>query len=136
VIKDIKLLEFSTPNDFVDLCDMVESHTKKDSSWAERLAKVTNTMTGQVQQFLEHPINARVVLQQLSTSLIKYRLYAVEIKEVYTLPMEKHRFLYAQTCEELFIIWSKYENVGPWLWKVAKIKERSIMYKLRRKHID
>jgi hypothetical protein len=92
VMKDIKLLEFSTPDDLVDLCDIVESHTKKDSSWAERLANVTDTAPGHVQQFLEYPINPRVVLQQLSASLVKYRMPTVEIREVYALPREKHIF--------------------------------------------
>jgi hypothetical protein len=73
VMKDIGLLEFGTPDDFVDLRDIVESHTKKDSSWAERLAKVTDTAPGQVRQFMEHPIKARAMLQQLSASLVKYR---------------------------------------------------------------
>jgi hypothetical protein len=48
-MKDIRLPEFGTPDDFVDLCDIVESHTKQDSLWAEELAKVTDTMPGQVQ---------------------------------------------------------------------------------------
>jgi hypothetical protein len=109
-MKDIKLPEFGTPDDFIDLRDIVESHAKQDSSWAERLAKVTDTTTGQVQQFLEHPISARAVLQQLSTSLVKYQVHAVEIREVYALPMEQHRFPYAQTYEELFISWSEYEK--------------------------
>jgi hypothetical protein len=40
-MKDIGLLEFDTPDDFTDLRNIVESHAKKDSSWDERLAKVT-----------------------------------------------------------------------------------------------
>jgi len=110
-MKDIGLPDFGTPNDFIDLCDIVESHTKKDSSWVEKLAKVTDTAPGHVQQFMEHPINAWVVIQQLSTSLVKYRVHVVEIREVYALPMEQHRFPYAQTWEELFIIWSEYEKI-------------------------
>jgi len=62
-MKDIGLPELGTPNDFVDLCDIVESHTKQDSSWAEELAKVTNTAPRQVQWFIEHLIRARTVLQ-------------------------------------------------------------------------
>jgi hypothetical protein len=55
-MKDIRLLEFVTPNDFVDLRDVVESHTKQDSLWAKELVKVTDTAPGQVDQFMEHPI--------------------------------------------------------------------------------
>jgi hypothetical protein len=48
VMKDIRLLEFGMPDDFVDLCNIVRSHTKKDSSWAKEMAKVTDTVPGQV----------------------------------------------------------------------------------------
>jgi hypothetical protein len=112
-MKDIRLPEFGMPDDFVDLRDIVESHTKKDSSWAERLAKVTDTVPGQVQQFMEHPIKARAMLQQLSASLVKYQVHVIEIREIYAAPMEQHRFPYANTCEELFISWSEYEKSHP-----------------------
>jgi hypothetical protein len=62
-MKDIKLLEFGTPDDFVDLKDIVELHAKQDSSWAERISKVTDIPPGQVQQFLKHPISVRAMLQ-------------------------------------------------------------------------
>jgi hypothetical protein len=109
-MKDIGLPKFITPDDFIDLHDIVESHAKQDSSWAERLAKVTDTTPGHVQQFMEHTMSARVVLQQLSTGMVKYQAHAVEIREFYALPMEQHIFPYAQTCEELFISWSEYEK--------------------------
>jgi hypothetical protein len=96
VMKDIGLPKFGTPNDFVELRDIFESHAKQDSSWAERLAKVTETMSGQVQPFMEHPINAWAILQQLSAILVKYQVHAVEIREVHVLLMEQHRFPYAQ----------------------------------------
>jgi hypothetical protein len=111
VMKDIGLPKFGTPDDFVDLRDIVESHTKQDSSWAERLAKVTDTAPGQVQQFLEHPIRARVVLQQLSASLVKYQGACGGDQRSLRTPMEQHRFPYAQTCEELFISWSSMRKV-------------------------
>jgi hypothetical protein len=93
-----------------DLCDIVESHTKQDSLWAEELAKVTNTTSGQVQRFIEHPIKAWVVLQQISANLVKYRVHVVEIREICTAPMEQHRVPYTHTFEELFINWSEYEK--------------------------
>jgi hypothetical protein len=62
-----------------DLHNIVESHTKQYFSWDEELSKVTNTMPGQVQRFMEHPIRAWAVLQQLSASLVKYRVHAVDI---------------------------------------------------------
>jgi hypothetical protein len=113
VMKDIRLPEFGTPDDFVDLRDIVKSHVEQDSSWAEEIAKVTDTMPGQVRQFMEHPIKSRAMLQQLSTSIVKYRVQAVEIREVYSAPMEQHRFPYANTCEDLFIKWSEYEKSHP-----------------------
>jgi hypothetical protein len=89
---------------FVDLRDIIKSHTEQDSSWAEEITKVIDTREpGQVRQFMEHPIKAQAMLQQLSASLVKYRAHAVEIREIYAAPMEQHRFPYANTCEELFI---------------------------------
>jgi hypothetical protein len=37
VIKEVRLPEFRTPDDFVDLCNIVKSHTEQDSSWAEEI---------------------------------------------------------------------------------------------------
>jgi hypothetical protein len=45
-MKDIKLLEFGTPDDIIGLQDIVESYAKKDSSWDERVTKVTDIVTG------------------------------------------------------------------------------------------
>ena len=45
-MKDIKLPEFGTPDDFVDLHDIVKNHAEQDSSWAEDIAKVTDTTLG------------------------------------------------------------------------------------------
>jgi hypothetical protein len=47
-MKDIRLLEFDTPDDFNDLRDIVKSHIEQDSAWTEELAKVKDTMPGQV----------------------------------------------------------------------------------------
>jgi hypothetical protein len=112
-MKDIGLPEFGDPDNFIDLCDIVGSHAKQDSLWAKELAKVTDTSPGQVQRFMEHPMKAQTVLQQLNTSLVKYRAHAVEIRGFYMAPMEQHRFPWAQTCEELFISWSEYEKIHP-----------------------
>jgi hypothetical protein len=43
---------------------------------------------GQVQQFMEHPIKARAMLQQLSARIVKYQAHAVEIREILSAPME------------------------------------------------
>jgi hypothetical protein len=68
---------------------------------------------GQVQEFMEHPIKSQAVLQWLSVKIIKYRAWAVEVKEILSTLMDQHRFMYANTCEELFIKWSKYEKSHP-----------------------
>jgi hypothetical protein len=47
-MKDINLPKFGTPDDFVDLHDIVKNHAEQDSSWAEDIAKVTDMVTGQV----------------------------------------------------------------------------------------
>jgi hypothetical protein len=88
-------------------------HAEKDSLWAEKCAKVTDAKPGQVQQFAEHPIRARAIMQQLNSSLVKYQVHAVDIRGVYVAPMEQHRFPWAQTCEDLFISWSEYERSHP-----------------------
>jgi len=68
---------------------------------------------GQVKKFVEHPIKALVVLQRLSVNLIMYREQIVEIKEVFSAPMDQHRFPYANTCEDIFFKWAEYERNHP-----------------------
>ena len=55
-MRDIGLPKFGTPDDFVNLRDIVKSHAEQDSSWAEEIMKVANMAPRQVQQFMEHPI--------------------------------------------------------------------------------
>jgi hypothetical protein len=55
-MRDTGLLEFDTPDDFVNLHNIVKSHAEQDSSWAEEIMKVANMAPRQVQQFMEHPI--------------------------------------------------------------------------------
>jgi hypothetical protein len=62
---------------------------------------------------MEHPIKARTVLHQLSAKVVKYQAQAVEIKEILSAPTDQHRFMYANTCEELFVKWSEYEKNHP-----------------------
>jgi hypothetical protein len=47
-MRDIGLPEFGTLDDFVDLRDIVKSHTEQDSSWGEEIEKVTDMVPGQV----------------------------------------------------------------------------------------
>jgi len=139
-MKAIRLLEFGTPDDFVDLCDIVKYHTKQDSLWVEDLAKVIETAPGQVQRFMEHPIRARTMLKQFNTSLVKYQAYVVKGRRIYASPMEQHKFPWAQTCEELFISWSKYEKSHPFegiswddCWKTVRREhhvESFVLFKL------
>jgi hypothetical protein len=105
-MKDIFLPKFGTPDDFVDLYDIVKTHAEQESSWIEEIAKVTDMMLGQVRQFMEHPIKDRDMLQQLSASIVKYQAHVIEIRDIHSTLMEHHRFPYANTCEDLFIKWS------------------------------
>jgi hypothetical protein len=41
-MKDIDLPEFGMPKDFVDLQNIVKSHTEQDSLWAKEITKVTD----------------------------------------------------------------------------------------------
>jgi hypothetical protein len=61
----------------------------------------------------EIPDQSSTMLQLLDSSLVKYRTHAVDIRGVYVAPMEQHRFPWAQTCEDLFISWSEYEESHP-----------------------
>jgi hypothetical protein len=67
---------------------------------------MANMVPVQVQQFMENPIKAQTMLQQLSARIVKYRAQAMEIKEILSAPMDQHRFSYANTCEDIFIKWS------------------------------
>jgi hypothetical protein len=95
------------------LHDIVKLHVEQDSSWTAEIEKVANMVPGQVQQFMEHLIKARTMLQQLSARIIKYREWEVEIREVLSAPMEQHKFSYANTCDNLFVKWSEYEKIHP-----------------------
>jgi hypothetical protein len=48
-MRDIGLPEFGTPEDFVDLHDIVKLHAEQDSSWTAEIEKVANMVPGQVQ---------------------------------------------------------------------------------------
>ena len=65
---------------------------------------------------MEHPIKAQAMLWQLSPILVKYQAHAVEIRNIYAALMEKHRFPYANTFEELFIQLAEYEKSHPFKW--------------------
>jgi hypothetical protein len=102
-MKDIDLPEFGSLEDFVDLHDIVKKHAVQDLAWTIEIEKVASMASGQVQQFMERPIKDQVVLHWLSIKIVKYRAHAVEVKDILSAPMEQHRFLYANTWEELFI---------------------------------
>jgi hypothetical protein len=112
-MRDIDLLEFGTPADFVDLRDIVKSHAEQDSSWDAEIEKVADMVLEKVQQFMENPIKARAMLQQLSARIVKYQAQALDIRGILSAPMEQHRFSYSNTCEDLFVKWSEYEKSHP-----------------------
>jgi hypothetical protein len=112
-MKYVGLLEFNTHDNLIDLSDMVKLHAEQDALWTEEFEKIADARPGQVQQFTEHPIKSRTMLQQLNSSLVKYRVNEVDIRGIYVAPMEKHRFPWAQNCEELFVSWTEYEKSHP-----------------------
>ena len=87
-MKGIGLLEFGSPEDFVDLHDTVKRLAEQDSSWTKKIAQVASMAPGQIQQFMEHSIKARAVLQHLSAKIVKYGEHAVELKEILPAPMD------------------------------------------------
>jgi hypothetical protein len=68
-MKGIGLPEFGSPEDFVDLHDIVKRHAEQDSAWTLEIAQVESMAPGQIQQFMEHPIKAHAVLQRLSAKI-------------------------------------------------------------------
>jgi hypothetical protein len=63
VIKDAGLPEFGTPNNFIDLSDVVKLHVEQDALWTEEFAKIADARLGQVRQFAKHLITTRTMLQ-------------------------------------------------------------------------
>jgi hypothetical protein len=112
-MKDIGLPEFGSPEDFVDLHDIVKRHAEQDSAWEAEITQVASMTPGQVRKFMEHSIKAHTTLQRLSAKVIKYREREIEMKETLSSLMDQHRFPYANTCEDLFIKWSEYEKNHP-----------------------
>jgi hypothetical protein len=47
-MKDIDLPEFGSPEDFVDLHDIVKQHAEQDLAWTIEIAKVVSMSPGQV----------------------------------------------------------------------------------------
>jgi hypothetical protein len=113
IMKDVELPEFSTPDNFIDLNNVVKMHAEEDALWTEEFTKIADAKPGQVRKFTEHLIRAQTMLQQLKFSLVKYRVNAVDISGIYAAPMEQHRFAWAQTCEKWFVSWIEYENSHP-----------------------
>jgi len=71
-MKDFGLPEFSTLDEFINLGDVFKMHVEQYSLWAEECTKITNARPGQEKKFVEHPIRARTMLQQLNSSLVRY----------------------------------------------------------------
>jgi hypothetical protein len=113
IMKDINLPEFGNPSDFIDIINVLNMYVEQDSLWAKECEKVADVRLGQVTEFTEHLIRAKTMLQQLNSTLIKYGAHVVDIRRIYAAPMEQHKFPWAHTCEELFIIWSNYERILP-----------------------
>jgi hypothetical protein len=76
-MKYIGLPEFGSPEDFVDLHDIVKQHAEQDLAWTVEIEKVENMVLGQVKQFMEHPIKVQTMLQQLRVRIVKYRAWAI-----------------------------------------------------------
>jgi hypothetical protein len=109
-MKDTGLPKFGSPEDFVDLHDIVKQHAEQDSTWTAKIEKVANRVPGQVQQFMEHPIKARNNITIVKCEDIQVSGMGSRSKGGPFGPMDQHRFLYANTCDELFVKWSEYEK--------------------------
>jgi hypothetical protein len=112
-MKDISLLEFVSPEDFVNLHDIVKQHAEHDSAWEVDIMQVVSMTPGQVQNFMEHLIKNRAILHRLSAKVIKYRERAIDMEETLSTLMDQHRLPYANTCEDIFFKWSEYEKSHP-----------------------
>jgi hypothetical protein len=72
-MKEAGLPEFDTPDNFTDLSNMVKLHAEQDVLWTEEFTKIADAKLGKVRKFVEHPIKAQTMLQQLNFSLVKYQ---------------------------------------------------------------
>ena len=87
-MKEEELPDFGTPDNFIDLNNVVKMHAEKDTLWTEEFTKIADAKPGKVRQFTEHPIRARTMLKQLNFSLVKFQAHAVNIRGIYAAPME------------------------------------------------
>jgi hypothetical protein len=69
IMKFFELPEFGTPDNFIDLSDMVKLHVEQDVLWTKEFSKIVDAKLGQVRQFPEHLIRARTMLQLLDKSV-------------------------------------------------------------------
>jgi hypothetical protein len=47
-MKDVGLPEFGTPDNFIDLRDMVKMHAEQDALWTKEFTKIADVKLGQV----------------------------------------------------------------------------------------
>jgi hypothetical protein len=57
-MKDARLPKFGTPDNFIDLNNVVKMHAEKDTLWTEEFTKIADAKPGKVRQFSKHLIRA------------------------------------------------------------------------------
>jgi hypothetical protein len=62
-MKDSKFPDFGTPDNSINLSDVVKMHAEQYSLWTKESAKIANARPGQVQQLTEHPIKSQTMIQ-------------------------------------------------------------------------
>jgi hypothetical protein len=111
-MKDIRLPEFGTPDDFGDLRDSQIAHRRRlnmgrrTRKGDRHNARSGATVYGTLDQSLGYAATVKCQSGQVSGTCGRDQRYLRG-------PMEQHRFPYSNTCEELFIQWSEYKKSHP-----------------------
>jgi hypothetical protein len=72
-MENIDLPEFIPPENCVDLHDIVKRNAEQDLAWEAEISQISSMTPGQVNNFVEHPIQALAVLHHLSVKIMRYR---------------------------------------------------------------
>jgi hypothetical protein len=68
-MRDIQLLEFSMPGEFVDINDIVKQIAEHDHKFEADFLKITTLGTRQGRNFVDRPIGASIVLRYLRSNM-------------------------------------------------------------------
>jgi hypothetical protein len=89
-MRDISLPEFSMPDDFINLNDMVKQCMESDEKFESDVFEVKRMEGGKFKRLVDGLIGASWVLQHLSPKIDWFKDQVMEMKDRLSAPMDQH----------------------------------------------